>query len=216
MHQMSRQELEPIDRLVMGLDQALRTLGGAVKAARPSPGAVLEESDLSDDERQHAAGLMRVNHTGEICAQALYEGQALTARSESARETLLSAAAEERDHLGWCRERLDELDARPSLLDPVFYGASYVLGALTGLAGDKVSLGFVEATESQVIEHLDRHLDALPDEDQKSRAIVSQMREEEAEHGTRAIEQGGEAFPEPVKQAMTVVSKLMTETTYRI
>ena len=159
---------------------------------------------------------MRVNHTGEICAQALYEGQALTARSASARQSLLDAAAEERDHLGWCRERLDELDARPSVFDPIFYGASYVLGALTGLAGDKVSLGFVEATESQVVDHLDRHLDALPADDAKSRAIVEQMRADEEAHGTQAIEQGGEVFPQPVKDAMTVVSKVMTETTYRL
>jgi ubiquinone biosynthesis monooxygenase Coq7 len=158
---------------------------------------------------------MRVNHTGEICAQALYEGQALTAKSNQARTTLLEAAAEERDHLAWCRSRLDELDAQPSLLAPLFYGASYAMGALTGLAGDKVSLGFVEATEDQVVAHLDRHLEQLPPADHKSRAILDQMREDEAIHGERALELGGETFPEPVKQVMSLISNIMTRTTYR-
>ena len=171
---------------------------------------------LDETERKHAAGLMRVNHAGEICAQALYEGQALTAKSDAARETLLNAAAEERDHLGWCRDRLQELDAQPSVLDPAFYGASYLIGAVTGLIGDKVSLGFVEATEDQVVAHLNRHMDSLPEADHKSRAIVEQMREDETRHGEAALAQGGEPFPEPVKQVMTLISKLMTETTYRV
>ena len=142
---------------------------------------------MNDAERAHAAGLMRVNHTGEVCAQALYEGQALTARDAAVRERLLSAAGEEADHLAWCAERLDELGSAPSVLNPVFYGASYAMGAVTGLIGDKVSLGFVEATEHQVCEHLERHLDALPDQDAKSRAIVERMHEEEARHGESGV-----------------------------
>lgn len=206
---------DPIDNLVIGLDRALRTLSGGYAAQRPNPGAEEAQLELDGAERKHAAGLMRVNHTGEICAQALYEGQALTAKSTEARTTLLDAAAEERDHLAWCRSRLDELDAQPSLLAPLFYGASYAVGALTGLAGDKVSLGFVEATEDQVVAHLDRHLQELPPADHKSRAILDQMREDEAIHGARALELGGETFPEPVKQVMALISNIMTRTTYR-
>lgn len=204
------------DNLVLGVDRALRTLTGLHQPARETPAEGVEESDLQDGERAHAAGLMRVNHTGEICAQALYEGQALAARSDEAREALLQSAREERDHLAWCRERLTQLDAKPSLLDPLFYGASYLMGALTGLAGDKVSLGFVEATEDQVVEHLDRHMAALPEEDLKSRAIVAQMRTDEAEHGARALAMGGKPFPRPIKTLMTFASRVMTETTYRI
>jgi 3-demethoxyubiquinol 3-hydroxylase len=207
---------DPFDQLILGFDRALKTLTGNVPAQRENPAAEKEESDLAASERAHAAGLMRVNHAGEICAQALYEGQALTARSSQARDTLLHAAQEERDHLAWCAERLQELDARPSMLDPVFYGASFVMGALTGLAGDKVSLGFVEATEDQVVAHLDRHLDELPEADQKSRAIVDQMRKDESRHGEEALAQGGQAFPAPVKQLMTLISRVMTATTYRI
>jgi 3-demethoxyubiquinol 3-hydroxylase len=207
---------DPVDNLVLGLDRALRTLSGAYSAQRPNPGVDEAELELDEAQRKHAAGLMRVNHTGEICAQALYEGQALTAKSDDARNTLLQAASEERDHLAWCRSRLDELDGKPSLLAPLFYGASYAMGALTGLAGDKVSLGFVEATEDQVVAHLDRHLEELPAADHKSRAILDQMREDEAIHGEHALEQGGEAFPEPVKQVMALISNIMTRTTYRI
>lgn len=207
---------DPIDNIVLGLDRALKTLTGGHGAQRPSPAAHEADVELEEDERKHAAGLMRVNHAGEICAQALYEGQALTARSDDARETLLQAAQEERDHLSWCRDRLEELDSRPSVLDPLFYGASYLMGALTGLAGDKVSLGFVEATEDQVVAHLDRHMDALPAADHRSRAIVDQMREDEYQHGEQALANGGEAFPAPIKRLMTLISKAMTETTYRV
>ena len=207
---------DPLDNLVLGLDQALRTLTGAYTAARPNPSESETDAPLDDAQRAHAAGLMRVNHAGEICAQALYEGQALTARTDSARAALKDAAAEERDHLAWCRERLTELDAQPSVLDPLFYGASFVMGALTGLAGDKVSLGFVEATEDQVVEHLDRHLEDLPETDQKSRAILDQMRADESRHGAEALAMGGQEFPAPVKQLMTVISGVMTRTTYKI
>ncbi len=207
---------DPVDNLVLGLDRALRTLSGAYSAQRPNPGADTAQLELDEAQRKHAAGLMRVNHTGEICAQALYEGQALTAKSDQARKTLLDAASEERDHLAWCRARLDELDGQPSLLAPLFYGASYAMGALTGLAGDKVSLGFVEATEDQVEAHLDRHLEELPAADHKSRAILDQMREDEAIHGEQALNQGGEVFPAAVKQVMSLISNIMTRTTYRI
>src|SRR5690606_10057919 len=146
---------------------------------------------------RHAAGLMRVNHTGEICAQALYQGQALTARDPAVRGALLEAAAEEADHLAWCEERLAELRSGPSLLNPAFYALSYAMGAVTGLLGDKVSLGFVEATEDQVCRHLEGHLQTLPAEDARSREIVTRMREDEARHGSEALARGGVEFPRP-------------------
>lgn len=202
------------DDLIGVFDRALRALTGGGMAERPAPQA--EENMLTDDERKHAAGLMRVNHAGEICAQALYEGQALTARDPQVRDALRTAAAEESDHLAWCRERLDELDDRPSMLDPVFYAASFALGAAVGVLGDKVSMGFVEATEDQVKRHLDRHIRDLPESDERSRAILREMREDESRHGENARREGGVPFPEPVKEAMAVASRLMTESTYRI
>lgn len=204
------------DALVGQLDRALRTLSGQHTANRPSPAAALADRGLEPAAGRHAAGLMRVNHTGEICAQALYQGQALTARDADTRQALLAAAAEETDHLAWCEARLGELDSRPSVLNPAFYALSYAMGAVTGLLGDKVSLGFVEATEDQVCRHLDRHLEALPAEDARSREIVARMRDDEARHGGEALARGGVAFPQPIKRAMTALSRLMTETTYRI
>ena len=203
-----------LDDLIGVFDRGLRTLvgvGGSTRAAPEAP-----EGALTDEERTHAAGLMRVNHTGEVCAQALYEGQALTARQTQVRDALKQAAEEEVDHLAWCRQRLEELEARPSVLDPVFYAASFVVGAAAGALGDRLSLGFIEATEDQVVQHLDRHLDDLPPGDARSRAIVTEMRADEARHGVNALKAGGTAFPAGVKQAMTVVSRLMTETAYRI
>ena len=205
-----------LDEAIRRFDRALKTLTGSRAAERENPAAQIDEASMDDAERAHAAGLMRVNHTGEVCAQALYEGQTLTARDRSVRDGLLKAAGEEADHLAWCAERLGELGSGPSVLNPVFYATSYAMGALTGLVGDRVSLGFVEATEDQVCEHLERHLDALPEQDVKSRAIVERMHEEEARHGSEALEMGGAEFPAPVKQAMTLVSRVMTETTYRI
>ena len=205
-----------LDEAIRRFDQALKTLTGSRAAERENPAAQIEEASMGDAERAHAAGLMRVNHTGEVCAQALYEGQALTARNRDVRDGLLEAAGEEADHLAWCAERLGELGSGPSVLNPLFYATSYAMGALTGLVGDRVSLGFVEATEDQVCEHLERHLDALPEQDAKSRAIVERMHEEEARHGSEALEMGGTEFPAPVKQAMTLVSRVMTETTYRV
>ena len=206
--------VERIDALLGTFDRALRTLTGVTVPERAAPEA--DEVSLTEDERKHAAGLMRINHTGEVCAQALYEGQALTARRGQVRDALEQAAAEEVDHLAWCRQRLEELGSRPSLLDPLFYAASAAIGAATGLLGDRVSLGFIEATEDQVVRHLDRHLDSLPDGDERSRVILRQMRDDEARHGINALHAGGVRFPESVKQAMTVVSRVMTETTYRI
>ena len=204
-----------IDDAIHRFDRALKTLTGLRAAERENPAAAVEDAPLDDAERSHAAGLMRVNHTGEVCAQALYEGQALTARDGAVRERLLDAAGEEADHLAWCAERIGELGSAPSVLNPLFYAASYAMGAVTGLIGDKVSLGFVEATEDQVCEHLERHLEALPEQDARSRAIVERMHEEEARHGSDALDMGGSEFPAPVKQAMTLLSRVMTETTYR-
>lgn len=158
---------------------------------------------------------MRVNHTGEVCAQALYEGQALVAREGRVRTALLRAAREEGDHLAWCNERLDELDSRPSRLNPAWYAVSYALGAATGLMGDRISLGFVAATEDQVCRHLESHLERLPPGDVRSRQIVAQMHSDEARHGTEALGAGGTEFPAPLKKAMTLVSRVMTETAYR-
>ncbi len=205
-----------IDDVVLQVDNALRTLSGSRAALRDNPARNVTEASLSEDEQAHAAGLMRVNHTGEICAQALYEGQALTAKDADTRNSLLTAAQEETDHLAWCEERLVELGSRPSVLNPIFYVASYAVGAVTGLLGDRVSLGFVEATEDQVCQHLDSHLESLPEDDAKSRTIVSQMHEDEARHGANAISAGGLEFPRPVKNLMTLVSKVMTETSYKI
>lgn len=205
-----------LDDVVLGFDRALKTLTGQVEAARPNPAGDVVDLTLEEEDRAHAVGLMRVNHAGEICAQALYEGQALTAKSDVSRQALKSAAQEERDHLVWCRERLAELGGRSSVLDPVFYGASLLIGAATGLVGDKVSLGLVEATEDQVVEHLNRHLSELPEADHRSRTILEQMRRDEARHGDEALAMGGESFPKLIKSAMTVVSRVMTKTTYKL
>ncbi len=203
------------DAIIGQVDRALRTLSGQHVARRPSP-ATAEPPQLTPQEGAHAAGLMRVNHTGEICAQALYQGQALTARDAKVRHALLQAAAEEEDHLAWCEERLRELHSRPSRLNPAFYALSYGMGTVTGLLGDKVSLGFVEATEDQVCSHLERHLETLPDADARSREIVAHMRDDEARHGSEALARGGVEFPRPVKRGMTLLSRVMTATTYRL
>lgn len=213
---MARDPRTLADTIIGQIDQALRTLSGVHRSHRPAPSAELAEQPMDEDAGSHAAGLMRVNHTGEICAQALYQGQALTARDPAVRAALLEAAGEEADHLAWCEGRLEELRSAPSLLNPAFYALSYAMGAATGLMGDKVSLGFVEATEAQVCRHLEAHLEKLPAQDTRSREIVARMRDDEARHGSQAIERGGVEFPAPVKQAMTLLSKVMTETTYRI
>jgi ubiquinone biosynthesis monooxygenase Coq7 len=213
---MDERSMSLADTLIGQVDRALKTLSGQHGAVRPNPARALGQAPLPDTAGHHAAGLMRVNHTGEICAQALYEGQALLARDAGTRDALLAAAREEADHLAWCEERLTELGSQPSVLNPVFYAASYALGAATALLGDRVSLGFVEATEDQVCRHIDEHLDALPTDDARSREILTHMRADEARHGEAALAQGGVEFPGPVKQLMRLASRLMTETTYRV
>jgi ubiquinone biosynthesis monooxygenase Coq7 len=205
-----------IDRLILEFDRGLRTLFAPARTQRPLPGALLPEAELSDADKRHAAGLMRVNHSGEICAQALYSGQAITARNAEARVALEQAAREETEHLNWTETRVRELGSRTSALNPVWYAGSFALGALAGALGDKWNLGFLAETENQVGAHLNGHLDRLPTEDLKSRAIVEQMKEDEARHATTALEHGAAPLPEPVKQAMKLASKLMTTLTYRV
>lgn len=204
-----------LDRCLNSLGRGLRSLSGSAQATRPNPAADLT-ADLSDAERQHAARLMRVNHCGEVCAQGLYEGQALTARREQVRLALAKAAREEEDHLAWCRQRLEELDARPSILDSAFYAASFALGTATGLLGDRLSLGFVEATEDRVRSHLDNHLAQLPSGDARSRAILEVMRADEVRHGEDAVRAGGVRYSPAIKAAMSLASKVMTVTTARL
>ena len=213
---MERGPLQVTDRLVGILDQGLRTVFGPDAPRRANPAIDIDEGDLGARERRLAGALMRVNHTGEVCAQALYEGQAATAASAEARDALLAAAGEEHDHLGWCRERLEQLEGHPSVLNPAFYAASFALGAAAGLLGDRISLGFVEATEDEVCRHLDRHLERLPDEDRKSRAILAAMREDESRHGNDALRSGGMAFASPIKRLMRLAARAMTESAYRI
>ncbi len=210
-------QLTAIDHFILQADRALRTLTDATQQAdRPSPARQQADTDLSDDEKRHAAGLMRVNHAGEVCAQALYQGQALTAKLPHVRNEMEKAAEEEVDHLIWCKERIEELDSHTSYLNPLWYGFSFAIGAGAGLVSDKVSLGFVAATEDQVCKHLQKHLDELPVQDGKSRAIVGQMLQDEARHADMALNAGGYDFPAPVKGLMTLVSKAMTKTSYRL
>lgn len=209
-------QLTVIDHFILQADRALRTLADATQhAERPSPAHQCADADLSDDDKRHAAGLMRVNHSGEVCAQALYQGQALTAKLPHVRDEMEKAAAEEIDHLVWCKERLDDLDSHTSCLNPLWYGLSFAIGAGAGLVSDKISLGFVAATEDQVCKHLEKHLGELPPQDNKSRAIVSQMLSDEARHAQMALSAGGYDFPAPVKGLMTLVSKAMTKTSYK-
>jgi len=210
-------QLTAIDNFITRADRALRTLTAAEQQAeRPSPATDLTEHELNAEEKRHSAGLMRVNHAGEVCAQALYQGQALTAKLPHVRAEMEHAAAEEVDHLVWCQERLDALGSHTSYLNPLWYGLSFAIGAGAGLVSDKVSLGFVAATEDQVCKHLEKHLDELPAQDEKSRAVVAQMLRDEARHADMALSAGGYRFPAPVKGLMTLVSKAMTKTSYRI
>jgi len=205
-----------IDRLVIGFDRALRTLCGPAVSVRPVPGENLPNLELSAAEKRHAAALMRVNHSGEVCAQALYQGQVLTVRDDAVRKTLESAAAEETEHLAWTAQRIGELGGRVSVLNPLFYAGSFAIGALSGLLGDRWSMGFLTETERQVEGHLDGHLEQLPAQDEKSRAIVAQMKEDEARHANTALAHGAAELPEPVKLAMRISSRLMTVSTYRV
>ena len=214
---MRERRLSLLDRLITEADTVLRTVTSrGHSAARPSPAAGHSDTELSDSERRHVAGLMRVNHTGEVCAQALYQGQALTAKLPTVREEMQQAAEEEVDHLVWCEQRLRELDSQPSILNPAWYGLSFALGAVAGAIGDRVSLGFVAATEERVCRHLQDHLKSLPEDDRKSRLILLQMLEDEQRHGDNALAAGGTDFPRPVKDAMTAVSRVMTGSSYRI
>ena len=207
--------LSLLDELLVAADEALRTISGAQSPARPLPRAPQAPAAPSTPhERRVSAGLMRVNHAGEISAQALYSGQALAARDERVRAALRAAAAEERDHLAWCRERLDALDARPSVLAPLWYAGSFGLGLVSGLAGDRWSLGFLAETEAQVERHLDGHLERLPASDAASRAVLEQMREDEIRHGESGRALGAAELPGVVKRAMRVASKVMTSTAY--
>lgn len=214
---MRERRLSLLDRLITEADSVMRTVSNrGHSAGRASPSEGHTEARLSGSERRHAAGLMRVNHTGEVCAQALYQGQALTARLPGVRGEMRQAADEEIDHLVWCEERLRELDSRPSVLNPAWYGLSFTLGAVAGAIGDEVSLGFVAATEERVCKHLRSHLDHLPEDDRKSRLIVQQMLADEERHGRQALEAGGRDFPRGVKDAMSALSTLMTASSYRL
>jgi len=214
---MADRRLTPLDRFLAGVDHTLRTVHARrTHAARPNPAAAVSEGELSAAERAHAAGLMRVNHAGEIAAQGLYQGHAAVAREPSIEAQMKRAADEEIDHLAWCEERLRELGSTPSLLRPLWYLGSFAIGATSGVLGDKWSLGFIEETERQVSEHLTGHLEGLPASDAKSRAIVMQMREEEERHGANAHDAGAAALPTPVRELMKLVAMFMKRTAYRI
>jgi len=214
---MFTREISPLDRALAELERALSTaFGAAPEPVRASPAQGRKEAELGDAGRRHAAGLMRVNHTGEVCAQALYSGQAAVARDDATRDRLLAAAAEETDHLAWCAQRLDALHSRPSLLNPLWYAGSFALGVVAALASDKVSLGFVVETERQVEAHLGEHLQKLPEADAASRAVVAQMQADEARHGQLAREAGGIDLPPPVPDLMRLASAIMKAVAYRI
>ena len=203
-----------IDKFITGFDKGLRTLFAPAQTLRPMPGDRLSDEALDETQRRASASLMRVNHSGEVCAQALYQGQALTAREPSAKQALAQAAQEETEHLAWTERRIAELGGSKSVLNPLFNAGSFAIGAVSGLLGDKWNLGFLAETERQVVHHLEGHLERLPVEDQKSRAIIEQMRDDEARHATSALEHGAAEMPAPVKAAMKASSKMMTETAY--
>lgn len=208
--------MDALDRLIAGFDIALRTVAGVHLAGRPSPAAGLPEAELAEAERVHAAALMRVNHVGEVCAQALYQGQALTARNPAHRTTLERAALEEQDHLVWSAERIEELGGRTSLLNPLWYAGSLALGAAAGALGDRWNLAFLAETERQVEEHLSGHLERLAVDDRRTRAVVEAMRADEAKHRASALALGAAEMPAPVKLAMRAMAKVMTAVAYRL
>ncbi|MET0535177.1 MAG: 2-polyprenyl-3-methyl-6-methoxy-1,4-benzoquinone monooxygenase [Steroidobacter sp.] len=209
----------PLDRLIAPLDQTLRTLFASHVAGRPYPAENLPEApEMADSPaaRKHAAALMRINHSGEVAAQALYQGQAFVSQADATRESLMEAAREETDHLAWCAERIRELGGRTSVLNPLWYAGSFTIGALAGLAGDRTSLGFVAETERQVVEHLDGHLQRLPEQDVRTRAVIQQMSVDEQRHGRNAMLAGGAELPKPVRLLMKLSAKVMTRTAYWI
>jgi ubiquinone biosynthesis monooxygenase Coq7 len=207
-----------VEKLIFEIDNGLRSLAPPSRrpCQRTSPAENLDEPSLNTQERQHVAGLVRVNHSGEVCAQALYQGQALTAQLAEVRAQMDVAANEEIDHLAWCEQRLEDLGSQPSLLNPFWYLGSLLLGALAGMAGDKISLGFVAETELQVTAHLQNHLEKLPSHDQKTRAILEEMQKDEAEHAKLAKMAGGAELPSFVKALMQGMSKLMTFSSYHL
>ena len=205
-----------LDELILGFDRALRTLSGVAASGRANPAAGMPEPELTADERRHAAGLMRVNHTGEVCAQALYQAQALTARDGAIRQRFAQAAREEEEHLAWTQQRLAELNDRPSLVNPLWYAGSFAIGLAAGMTGDRTNLGFVVETERQVEEHLSGHMDRLPPGDVKSRAIVAAMRDDEMRHGAAARDSGADDLPWLARALMRGTARLMTLTAYRL
>jgi 3-demethoxyubiquinol 3-hydroxylase len=214
---MLKRKLSPVDRLLSGLDNALRTLAAPARGSgRSYPASAFAADELDPRERRHAAGLMRVNHAGEVAAQALYQGHAAVARDAELERQMHEAAVEESDHLAWCEQRLAELDAGRSRLSPLWYGGAFAIGALSSMLGDRWSLGFIAETEQQVCAHLDRHLDGLPRQDERSRAIVRQMRDEEAAHEKDARAAGAAELPLPLKRLMRATAGVMTATAYRL
>lgn len=212
---MEKRRLTPLDRLLASADNALRTVAApAGYTARPNPAENIVDADLDDREKRHAAGLMRVNHAGEVCAQALYQGHAAVARDKSVEAQMQRAADEEFDHLAWCEQRVNELGENVSKLSPFWYAGAFAIGAASGVLGDRWSLGFIAETERQVCAHLDSHLDSLPPGDARSRAIVERMRDEEEEHGNSAVTAGAAELPAPVKRLMQMTAKIMTNTAY--
>jgi ubiquinone biosynthesis monooxygenase Coq7 len=203
-----------LNRLIIEFDKGLRTILAKPYSTRPYPARDQVDHQLEDSERRHAAALMRVNHCGEVCAQALYNGQSVTAHNPDTVEALQKASMEETEHLAWCENRIKELGGRKSLLNPLFYTGSFALGAIAGALGDKWNLGFLAETERQVGQHLTEHLTQLPKQDARSRAVLKQMQLDEAKHAESAMQHGGSELPKPVKYAMQAVSKAMTKTTY--
>jgi ubiquinone biosynthesis monooxygenase Coq7 len=203
-----------LDKLIIEFDKGLKTLTASAHSVRPHPDENVQETDLSAEEKRHALGLMRINHCGEVCAQALYNGQSLTAKNPQIVEALQQASKEETEHLAWCEKRIHALGGHTSLLNPLWYAGSFTLGAIAGAIGDKWNLGFLAETEHQVGAHLDKHLHELPASDEKSRAILEQMKTDEAHHADTAISLGGAELPAPIKSAMKQISKVMTSTTY--
>ncbi len=212
---MTERNYTPADFVIMSVDQALRTLFGRPQITeRPNPAQQINDPELTTEERDLTGRLMRINHTGEVCAQALYQGQALTAKLPEVRNSMERAAQEENDHLDWCEKRLFELGSRKSLLNPLWYAGSFAIGAAAGLAGDKWSLGFVAETEHQVVAHISEHLKLVPEKDEKSRIILEQMKDDEIHHASMALEAGGAELPMPIKLVMQLASKLMTKSVY--
>jgi len=205
-----------LDKFIIEFDKGLKTLTASAHSVRPHPDVNVKETELNAEEKRHAVGLMRINHCGEVCAQALYNGQALTSKNPQTVQALQQASKEETEHLAWCEKRIQALGGHTSFLNPLWYAGSFTLGAIAGAIGDKWNLGFLAETERQVGAHLDKHLQELPAHDEKSRAILEQMKIDEAEHADTAIRLGGAELPKPIKMAMQQMSKVMTSTTYHV